>query len=291
MLPCARSAISLVALCLAAVSHADPSSLQQAIRQKLDLIEKYFTSSTALRIDDGENARAQALLEEARRLVSTARRALDEGALQDASRALDRALRKLTAASRAGGQKKKLQGESTVAPSAYERRRKQVHSYLDALVRHARASTAATATHHDLNEVQRLIEQADALAKDGRYDAATRVLDKAYRQAVSAVIAQRKGQTTVYRLEFDSPEDEYRYERDRNDSYRMLVDIMMQTHAAMPAAAKMRIQALIEDGRALRRDAQATADQGDVTTAIAIMEQATRRLIRALQMSGIPVPE
>ena len=59
-------------------------------------------------------------------------------------------------------------------------------------------------------------------------------LARAYQVAVAAIAAQRKGQTAVFRLKFETPADEYEYERKRNGSYSMLIDIMMDERPSPP---------------------------------------------------------
>ena len=54
-----------------------------------------------------------------------------------------------------------------------------------------------------------------------------KLMDRAYLSARVSIEAMRRGDTLVRSLTFASPSEEYAYEVDRNDTHRMLVDLVL----------------------------------------------------------------
>jgi hypothetical protein len=109
-------------------------------------------------------------------------------------------------------------------------------------------------------------------------------VDQAYLVAKAAIGSMRDGDTLVRSLSFATPEDEYRYEVDRNDTHRMLLDVLLDPARAPQASAAAQKSA------ALRAQADGVAKSGDFAGAVRLLEDSTRELVRAIRAAGVYIP-
>jgi hypothetical protein len=92
----------------------------------------------------------------------------------------------------------------------------------------------------------------------------------------------------VRSLHLATPADEYAYEVDRNDTHRMLVQMLLKDRRdgnvdamvdqAVSASAKLRARAEQEAGRR------------DHPSAIKTLEDSTRELVKAIRAAGVYIP-
>ena len=90
-------------------------------------------------------------------------------------------------------------------------------------------------------------------------------------------------------LNFASKEEEYHYELDRNDTHRMLVDVLTKGKTVSAATETMIRDALAEPGR-LRGIAETQAAQWELERGIGTLEDSTRALVRAIRAAGVFIP-
>jgi len=133
------------------------------------------------------------------------------------------------------------------------------------------------------------VSNANALLKAGELDRARVVLDEAYVAAKIAINTLRSGDTLVRSLNFETKEDEYNYEIDRNNTHQMLIKILMKDHVNTPGTEKM-VQEFMDKATALRQEAEKQAAAGNHETAIKTLEESTKNLVRALRGAGIYIP-
>ena len=264
---------------------ADSETQRQLLEQKAALVASYLDSAMARRIAEGDNAEAKTLVAEAAALLEHIRRALAAGEFAAAERDLDEALRSLGAASQIAAKARPAETEAR-ARVRYERLRGRIDSYLA-----SGPAGAGTPWQGAAVRLEALTAEAEALAGAGRYRDANKLLGEAYRAVVAIVAESRAGQTVVSRLSFATAQDELDYERRRNDSYEMLLDLMLSEREPAPESLRALADRHRAESRDLRRRADEAAEAGDYRTAIDGMEEATRRLARALQAGGIPVSE
>ena len=267
---------------------ADPPVTRPVLEQKVKLLNSYLVSPTIRRVETSSNAEAKAQLEEAKRLFDAARKALAADDLEAAAQGLDTALRKISTAASAAARARPSR-DATQERARYGRLRGQIESYIEALGRAAPTAEAPSAGTRA--QLSGLLADATTQARAGRYVAANKILARAYQVAIAAIAAQRKGQTAVFRLNFETPADEYEYERKRNGSYSMLIDIMMDERTSPPESLKALVARMVGESQALRDEADTQARSGDYAAAIKTLEQATRRLVQALRAGGLPIPE
>ena len=97
------------------------------------------------------------------------------------------------------------------------------------------------------------------------------------------------GDTLVRELNFETPEDEYLYELDRNETHRMLVEVLL---AEKMQASPMRKTAdgFIAQAGELRKQAEEAAGKKKFEEAIDLLEASTKEFIRAIRSAGVYIP-
>lgn len=130
------------------------------------------------------------------------------------------------------------------------------------------------------------VMQANSLLKENKLDAARSVLDEAYVAAKIAISTLRGGDTLVRTLNFETKEEEYLYEVDRNDTHKMLLQILNKNNNK---TGKM-TASFLDKATELRKKAELEASSGNHEAAIKSLEEATKNLVRAMRGSGIYIP-
>jgi len=170
----------------------------------------------------------------------------------------------------------------------YETRLRSINALLDAYQRIA-TEKSQTAQSKALNDqMNMLLGKASRAAVSRKYDEANSALKVAYEQVRDALEKLRGGETLVRSLNFATPEEEYRYELDRNDTYRMLITMLIEEKKTM--GVDKRVQQFLDEAGAYRKQAEGEAGHGDFPQAIKTMEQSTRSLIAAMRNAGIFIP-
>ena len=138
-------------------------------------------------------------------------------------------------------------------------------------------------------QVEQLITQADELLNKGKNAKARTEIDKAYHLLKVSIESIRSGQTLVRSLQFETKEQEYLYEVDRNDTHSMLISLLVDEKVNTDNVKKKVIK-LVEDARILRRQADAYAADDAYDIAIELLEQSTKQLVRAIRSAGVYIP-
>lgn len=134
--------------------------------------------------------------------------------------------------------------------------------------------------------IDKLMRDADAQVAQNNARRGRAILDHAYLRAKLQIERLRGGETLVRALKFDSKEDEYRYELDRNDTFGMLMNLLVQPGSVNEAD----LNAHIERATRLRKDAEATAAKKGFENAVKTMEESTSEYQRALLTAGVMIP-
>ena len=138
-------------------------------------------------------------------------------------------------------------------------------------------------------QLAELVDQADALLARGDNSAAQVELDKAYHLLKVSIESKRAGQTLVRSLQFESKQEEYLYEVDRNDTHRMLISLLVDEKSKSDYT-RTGINKFLEQAGQLRQQADAYAAQDEFVSAIDLLEQSTRQMVRAIRSAGIYIP-
>lgn len=138
-------------------------------------------------------------------------------------------------------------------------------------------------------QLDELVGRADSLLDNGQNLQARTEIDKAYHLLKVSIESVRSGQTLVRSLTFESPEEEYRYEIDRNDTHSMLVGLLID-EKQQSASVKSNIVKNVDQANDLRKQAETYAQGKAFEQAIELLEQSTRQLVRAIRSAGIYIP-
>ena len=92
--------------------------------------------------------------------------------------------------------------------------------------------------------------------------------------------------TLVYDLNFETAADEYEYELKRFTGYEELIPVAIEAKKPAPGAIKL-MESFLTKARKRRDQAIAKGDAGQYGDAIAMLQQATKTVRRALRMVGV----
>ncbi len=276
--------MALVAAGEAAVAQA---SAGNDVASRLVYVERLLTeSSAAKKVDASGKAEAIQMKADAQAHFDQAKALVDGGDNDAAEAELREAIRLMTTAARAAN------GDAKVS-------RKQTDDYGS-----RKESVTALATAHDriatekgMKDMNAALQQkvaADLAASDellaaGKGDEARAMLDATYESVKTSLEDLRGGDTLVRELNFETPEDEYHYELDRNDTHRMLVEVLL---AEKMQASPMRKTAdgFIAKAGELRVQAEQAAGKKKFEDAIRLLEESTKEFIRAIRSAGVYIP-
>lgn len=278
------AAIALV-LCLAAgMACAQPrmsidrEQLERKLQSTGTLIE---TSSGARQIEASGVVEAAARRADARELHQRARAALTAGELEKAAKLLDESSRAMFDGVRLAAPTQVTEAKQR---ADYQARLDSTRALIEAQKRISAEKGGARAAEPS-RQAEALIGEADKLAAAGRLTDARHTLDQAYLTVKAAIGSQREGDTLVRSLNFATPADEYAYEVDRNDTHRMLVQMLLKDRHG----DAMVDQAVAASGK-LRTQAEGEASRNDHQSAIRTLEDSTRELVKAIRAAGVYIP-
>jgi uncharacterized protein YfkK (UPF0435 family) len=265
-----------------------PEEQRALIVQKMMLLKAYLLSSSVQRARDSGHAKATAPISEANALLKQAQVDVENDRFQKAGEALDNGLR---LASLGASFAAKHQSSTEQEARKYAKLLSQIESYLTAVRSALVESDSKEQRIEALADVEDMVLKAERLAKSEQYREANEHLTSAYQLSVTLITNLRKGTTLVSSLSFASPANEFEYERQRHDSYRLLVSIMLEERHALTKRLKSQSDYYLKESEQFREEAERQAATGEYPVAIQKMEEATVQLIRILQAAGLPVTE
>jgi tetratricopeptide (TPR) repeat protein len=171
----------------------------------------------------------------------------------------------------------------------YGQRRESVIALQDAFNRISDENHETETRGRVNDQLATLVNQADSLLQRGKNTEARIEIDKAYHLLKVSIESIRSGQTLVRSLQFDSKEEEYLYEIDRNDTHSMLISLLVD-EKQKSNSMKQKIVDYVAEARVLRQQAEAFASKNAHEQAIELLEQSTRQLVRAIRSAGIYIP-
>ena len=178
--------------------------------------------------------------------------------------------------------------DAQAASHAFVERRRHAVSYLAAI---ERADDLSTAVGADVADLRARLGEADRQFAGGDLKPARATLDRVYRDIVGLVSEIRRGHMVVVSRVFETPRGEFEYERRRNQSYELLVQIALaERGGGQPGLAGLAAR-LTAESEALRDQAEREGASGDFAAAIGTMERATERLLVVLRASGLIMME
>lgn len=281
-------AVLVLSACLAsAFAQTKPPPDREQLERKLASTSTLIESSSGARQIESSGAPAAAAQRtRARELHKQAGDALRAGQLEAAAKLLDTASRALFDGVRLAGTE---QRDATKQRTDFDARMESTRALLEALKRVAAEKNAASRAAEPQRRVEDLLAQATDMARGGRLAEARITLDQAYLAVRGAISLLRDGDTVVRSLNFATKAEEYDYEVDRNETHRMLVQVLLKDKRGAAGLDAMVEQALAA-AAALRRQAGEQAARRDHETAVKTLEQSTRELVRAIRAAGVYIP-
>lgn len=264
-------------------SGATQQALHKGLASKLQLLEKLLQDSPIVkRIERSSNSDAKDLLEAARASLVQAEEEFYTGQYEATEAAANQGLNAVTTASRMVVDR---QHEEESRRERYEQLRKRVLSFTEAFQRVMTEKQGEdTAALLDRQQVSELLLEAETLAQEGNYAAANRRMTEVADTVELALSRARHKETLLHELIFDTPRDEYNYEKQRNTSYELLVDLLEKESNGKGLED---VRAAVELNRQRRREADQLVHDGDVVAGIRKLEEGTEILARALRRSGL----
>jgi hypothetical protein len=223
----------------------------------------------------------------ARLIHREAAAALRAGDSATAAKLLDQAAREIIAGARLA-KPEQVTGEKDRRD--FDVRLESARALLVAQQRITQEKAAGPEERDATRAIERQINDAVAMVAQNRLAEARLVIDRAYLTARVSIESMRRGDTLVRSLNFASKREEYDYEIDRNDTHRMLISMLLADRKDAAGGMPATMQALTSKAALLRTDAEAQAQRGDHATAIRLLEDSTRELVRAIRSGGIYIP-
>ncbi len=268
----------------AAALAQDREQIERRVQSVGTLIE---TSSAARQIDASGVAAAREKRDNARLMHREAGATLRAGDLAAATKLLDLAAREMMAGVRLA-KPEQVVGEK--ARRDFDARMESAQALLSAQQRITQEKSAGREAENAARSIASLITQAQSLAGQNRIDDARTLLDRAYLTARVSIESMRRGDTLVRSLNFASKREEYDYEIDRNETHRMLINVLLSERRDAAGAMPPAMQAFVDKAATLRVQAEAQAGRGDHAGAIKVLEDSTSELVRAIRAGGIYIP-
>lgn len=271
-------------LCVAGAQAQDREQIERRVQSVGTLIE---SSSAARQIDSSGVAMAREKRDNARLMHREAGTTLRAGDAAGAARLLDLATREMMAGVRLA-KPEEVSGEK--ARRDFEARLESAQALLAAQQRITQEKSAGRQAQDVARTIEQQIAQARRLAEQGRIADARTLVDRAYLTSRVSIESMRGGDTLVRSLSFASPREEYDYEVDRNETHRMLINVLLSDRKDAAGVMPPAMQAFVDKAATLRDQAQALAQRGDHAGAIKLLEDSTRELVRAIRTGGIYIP-
>ena len=269
------------ALCAAA---QDTEQLARRMASVATLID---SSSVARQIDASGDGAARGKRDSARLIHREAAMALRTGDAASAARLLDQATREMMDGARLA---RPDQVAAEKARRDYDARLDSVRALLGAQQRISEEKGAPPQAAEASRSNQQQLAPAQQLAAAGQLAGARLAIDRAYLAARVSIETLRRGDTLVRSLHFATPREEYDYELDRNETHRMLIDVVLADRRDASGAMPAGMQAFVDRAGVLRGTADTQARGGDHAGAVRTLEESTRELVRAIRAGGLYIP-
>ena len=273
-----------------ALQSADGKPISAATEDRLHFVEQLLTvSSAARRVQASADPNVKTLYRAARELYERAVKAMENGDREAAGEALFYSTETMFRAvrlTRADGLAEKGQSK---AERDVQARLSSVEALMKALERIGKEKGREDLVREVRGVTETALATAQAQMESNQPYSARKTLDAAYVQIKAAISQLRSGDTLVRSLHFETKRDEYLYELDRNDTHKMLVQLLLEEKLQDPKARK-RVQKYLDQAATLRAEAEKLAEEGDYAGAVTRLEESTKQYVRAIRNSGFYIP-
>jgi hypothetical protein len=276
-----------IALSIGNATAAPKTGAATDVSSRLVYVERLLTeSSAAQRVDASGKTEAIEMKAQAQAHFVEAKKLSESGDSEAAEAELREAIRLMSSAARAANGDAKVSQKQT---DDYGTRKESVTALAKAHDRIATEKGMKDMNRALQDKVSTDLGMSDELMAQGKGDEARAKLDATYELVKGSLEGLRGGDTLVRELNFETPEDEYLYELDRNETHRMLVEVLL---AEKMQASPMRKTAdgFIAQAGELRKQAEEAAGKKKFEEAIDLLEASTKEFIRAIRSAGVYIP-
>ena len=254
------------------------------LNNKLMLLDRLANRSPSMqRIEQSDDAEAKQLLENARQAYQQANIFLTKNKFEQSGQFIDEGLRALSQAAQSVVD---IRRQDDRFRRLYSDLKERVASFIKAFQAVVLEKGTKAVDLLDQGMVQELVAEAEDLAQAEHFKEANQRLVTAAGMLESALSRARDKETLVHALVFNSPEEEFAYELQRNDSYELLIKLMVSEETIV-GSAQGYIQKKAVENQRIKEAAKALAEQGDLKAALSKIENATEQLVKALRMGGV----
>jgi hypothetical protein len=271
---------------------AKAASRALVLTHKLRLTQQQLLQSPSVkRILQSDNTLAQAALTQAQQLYDQAAIEAAAGDVEAGTLLVDESLRLIVTASRMAPDTNLLAAQERAHNTELREAIRTFHLlHKNFSNRLAAINAPAPEVDSDIERLDAMTRQADALIGSGQQHEAHVLLNGAHLIVVSTLNKMLMSQTIVYDLKFDSPADEFQHELAKNIGLEELVPLALQQAKVKQEAADL-AERYRQHGHALRTTAQQQAQSGDYAMGIKSIQEASVLLQHALRMAGVAVPQ
>lgn len=259
---------------------------EDEVKQKLSYAAMVSMSKPAKRVRESGDVQAKALVDEAAMLLKQAREQSSAGKQGAAMALVDEALRKFSDASQRVpseevNAEQRLRYEGLLSSVADLRKTHQ--EKLDWVVKQ---KGAAKPVRYDVKQVDEWVRQATQAATRADYRSAVSRLLEAEKSVTMAINQMLDAQTMVYKLNLDTPEGEYAYERNRYLGYEELVPVALQERRP-EAGQRSLFEGYVAKASTMYQEAQKYGERKEYPDAIKLLQEASAQLLRGLRLLGV----
>jgi len=266
---------------------AHSQTSKESISSRIHNMSKLLNDSSGARqVINSSNSEAKQRRQKALELYQQASEKLNNGANDDATKLLNQSAKLMFEAIKISTPISLTENKNIMN---YGQRKESVIALRDAFNRISDENHEEDSKLKVNRQVEQLITKADGLLNKGENAKARTEIDKAYHLLKVSIESIRSGQTLVRSLKFETKEQEYLYEVDRNDTHSMLISLLVDEKVNTDNVKKKVIK-FVEDAGILRQQADAYAADDAYEIAIELLEQSTKQLVRAIRSAGVYIP-
>lgn len=172
---------------------------------------------------------------------------------------------------------------------SYESMKRSMSALLEAMERIGTEKGKKKQVEAIAATTRNLIKQADQYLSSEKYKEGIALLGQAMHGIDNEIKQMRSGDTLTRSLSFATPQEEYQYELERNDTHMMLINVYLEEKPA-DGEIRSKIDQFLDGAKAFRKKAEDMASAGKYQDAVREMESSTVNIIRAIRAMGVYIP-
>lgn len=276
--------ITILLLYGGSASATSDSDRYSSVYNKIKLLDwLVHDSPTSQRIEDSENDEAKQQLKRSQEMWQQAVEHNEAGEYELAEGHINEGLKLMTSVSRTV---KDLDRVKQARIELYKQVKEHVEMFITAFDRIAEEKGEdQIRSMLDREKLDNIMYSAESMYEEDELVLANHLIGQAADMVDNALSDARHEDVLLHELTFESLEEEYAYEVDRNQSYVKLIGLMQKKTTPSQASASY-VRKLVEENALLREQADALAGKGDLEQGISVLEKGTDKLSRALRVSG-----